>query len=300
MSHMISIKYVFSELQSLICSLNNSLSILQQVVMTIAILLYAVEYYNSLLELHVTKDQFEFKRVSKILFLKIEWVFLKHHVEHILSVILLHNHFLLNFDEILVNVDSVAISWNARSDSRELTIVNVNVWRFIEKSITSYEFVHAAAKMSLDDHQMQAFFVKLNIILKKWNLINVLDICSLEETFINRSAIMKFISERVNITLSFDMTSNDDNVVDVMWQFSFNSLRSSIHARLTSQDKQDIRCCTWYDSFFRTNRSILRFEEWNTARDLRAVQELLQGKIAWSKTYLKYLRTIAISQNDRS
>ncbi len=91
---MILIKYVFSELQSLICSLNNSLSILQQVVMTIAILLYAVEYYNSLLELHVTKDQFEFKRVLKILFLKIEWVFLKHYVEHILSVILLHNYFL--------------------------------------------------------------------------------------------------------------------------------------------------------------------------------------------------------------
>ncbi len=74
MSHMISIEYVFSELQSLICSLNNSFSILQQVVMTIAILLYAVEHYNSLLELRMTKDQFEFERVLKILFSKIERV----------------------------------------------------------------------------------------------------------------------------------------------------------------------------------------------------------------------------------
>lgn len=241
---MISIEYVFSELQSLICSLNNSLSILQQVVMTIAILFYAVEHYNSLLELHVTKDQFEFERVLKILFSKIGRVFLKHHVEHILSVILLHNHFLLNLDEMLVNVDSVAISWDARSDSRELTNVNVSVWRFIEKSIAPYEFAHATVRMFLDDRQMQAFFVELNVILEKWNLINVLDICSLEEILIDRSATMKFISERVNITLSFDMTSNDDNVVDVMWQFSFDSLRPSIHAKSTSQDKQDIRCCT--------------------------------------------------------
>ncbi len=147
---------------------------------------------------------------------------------------------------------------------------------------------------------MQAFFVKLDVILEKWNLINVLDICSLEEILIDRSAIMKFISERVNITLSFDMTSNDDNIVDVMWQFSFDSLRFSIHAKSTSQDKQDIRCCTWYDSFFRINRSILRFKEWNTACDLRAMQESLQEKIAWSKIYLKYLRTIAICQNDHS
>ncbi len=167
MSHMISIEYVFSELQSLICSLNNSLSILQQVVMTIAILLYAVEHYNSLLELHVAKDQFEFGRASKILFSKIERAFLKHHVEHILSVILLHNHFLLNLDEMLVNVDSVAIPWNARSGSREFTNVNASAWRFIEKGIASYEFAHAAARMPLDDRQMQAFFVELGVILEK-------------------------------------------------------------------------------------------------------------------------------------
>ncbi len=151
MSHMISIEYVFSKLQSLICLLNNSLSILQQVVMTITILLYVVEHYNSLLELHVTKDQFEFERVLKILFSKIERVFLKHHVKHILSVILLHNHFLLNLDEMLVNVNSVAISWNARSDSKEFMNVNVSVWRFIEKNIASYEFIHATARMSLNN-----------------------------------------------------------------------------------------------------------------------------------------------------
>lgn len=297
---MISTEYVFSELQSLICSLNNSLSILQQVVMTIAILPYAVEHYNFLLELRVTKDQFESGRASKILFSEIERAFLKHHVEHILSVILLHNHFLLNLDEMLVNVDSVAIPWDARSGSRELTDVNVSAWRFIEKSIASYEFAHAAAGMHLDDRQMQAFFVELDVILEKWNLVNVLGICSLGETPINRSATMEFTSERANITLPFDMAPNDGNVVDVMWQFSFDSLRPSIHAGSTSQGKQDIRCCTWYGSFSRTNRSILRSEEWNTARDLRTVQESLQGKIARSKAYLKYLRTIAISQNDRS
>jgi len=71
MSHMIPTEYVFSELQSLICSLNNSPSILQQVVMAIAILPYAVEHYNSLPELRVAKDQFESGRASEILFSEI-------------------------------------------------------------------------------------------------------------------------------------------------------------------------------------------------------------------------------------
>ncbi len=260
MSHMIPTEYVFSELQSLICSLNNSPSILQQVVMAIAILPYAVEHYNSLPELRVAKDQFESGRASEILFSEIGRAFLKHHVEHILGVILLHNHFLLNPDEMLVNVDSVAIPWDARSGSRELTDVNASAWRFTEKGIAPYEFAHAAAGMPLDDRQMQAFFVELGAILEKWNLANVLGICSLGETPIDRPATMEFTSGRANITLPFDMAPNDGNVVDAMWQFSSDPLRPSIHAGSTSQGKQDIRCCTWYGPFSRTNRPILRSE----------------------------------------
>ena len=77
--------------------------------MALHVLPYAVEHYNSLLELRIAKDQFESARASEILFTEIGKAFVKYHVENTLGIALLHNYFLLEHYEMLVNVDTVAV-----------------------------------------------------------------------------------------------------------------------------------------------------------------------------------------------
>ena len=74
--------------------------------MMVPALPYHVKHYNSLPELGLAKYQFEAARVSEILFTEIGMAFVIHHVESTLGLILLHNHFLLEPDETLVNISS--------------------------------------------------------------------------------------------------------------------------------------------------------------------------------------------------
>ncbi|KAL9104773.1 MAG: hypothetical protein Q9163_000323 [Psora crenata] len=198
--------------------------------MTFHVLPYAVECYNSLPELGVAKDQFESTRASEILFTEIGKAFVKHHVENTLGIVLLHNHFLLEHHEMLVNVDSVVVPWDTTSGATELA------GRFTDRGLAPYEFTHAAVEVSLHHHLMQPFLLELGAILEKRNLANILGICSLGEKFIDSPATMEFTSGRANITLPFDIAPHDGTVIDAMWRFSSDPLGSSVHAGPTSQE----------------------------------------------------------------
>lgn len=208
-----------------------------KIAMASLVLPYTVEHYNSLPELQVAKFQFESVRASDILFTDIGRVFVKHHVENMLGVVLLHNHFLLNPHEMLVSVNSAAVPWDTRSSTKELGAVNASSWRFTENGIAPYEFTHMAPEIPLDCQPMQSFFQELGAILAKWNLANILGICSLNEMLIDRPATMEFTSGRANITLPFDIAENDGNNVDAMWQFSSDQLGSSPHTGPTGKGK---------------------------------------------------------------
>ena len=204
-------------------------------VMTLHVLPYTVEHYNSLPELRVAKEQFESARASDILFTEIGQAFVKHHVENTLGIALLHNHFLLEQHEMLVNVDSVAVPWDTTSGATELAGVSASAWRFTNQGLAPDEFTHAAVEVSLYHHPMQSFLLELGTILEKHNLSNILGICSLGEKSIDRPTTMEFTSGRANITLPFDIAPHDGNVIDAMWQFSSHPLGSSGHAGPTSQ-----------------------------------------------------------------
>ena len=208
--------------------------------MALSVLPYAVEHYNSLPELRVAKDQFESVQASEILFTEIGKAFVKHHVENILGIALLHNHFLLGHYEMLVNVDSVAVPWDARSGAKEFAEVNASAWRFTDQGIAPYEFTHAALMISLDSHPMQSFLLELKVILEKWNLANIFGVCSLEEKPIDRPATMEFTSGRANITLPFDIAPRDGNIIDAMWQFVSDPLSSSVHSGLMCQGQRNM------------------------------------------------------------
>lgn len=203
--------------------------------MALHVLPYAVEHYNSLPELGVAEAQFESARASDILFKEIGQAFVKYHVENILGIILLHNHFLLEQHEILVNVDSVAVPWDTTSGATELAAVNASAWRFTNQGLAPYEFAHAAVEVSLYCHPIQSFLLELGTILEKHNLANILGICSLGNKSIDKPTTMEFTEGRANITLPFDIAPHDGNIIDAMWQFSSHPLGSSNHAGPTSQ-----------------------------------------------------------------
>ena len=137
----------------------------------------------------------------------------------------------------LVNVGSVAVPWDATGGAEELADVNASAWRFTDKGIAPYEFTHAAPEISLDSQAMQPFVLELRAILEKWDLANILGICSLGEKCIDRPATMEFTSGRANITLHFDIAPHDGNIIDAMWQFSPDPSGSGINAGSIGQSK---------------------------------------------------------------
>lgn len=212
--------------------------------MAIQILPYAVDFYNSLPELYAANHQLQSIDAS-VLFTEIGRTFLNHQVENMLGLALLHNHFLLEPYEMLVNVDSVAVPWDIRSCCKELADVNASAWRFNEKGLTPYEFTYAAFKTPLEGSPMQAFLTDLFTILKKQNIVNLFGICSLRENSIDGPPTMEFTSGRTNITLPFDISPSDGNEVQAMWQFSSNPLKSSAHVGMMSQGEQYMIWCSW-------------------------------------------------------
>ena len=147
--------------------------------MTVPVLPYHVKHYNSLPELGVAKDQFEAARVSEILLTEIGMAFVKHHVENSLGILLLHIHFLLEPDEMLVNINSTAVQWDMRSNAKELSNVGASAWRFTEKGVAPYEFTHGASEVPLDNVAMQLFLEELGALLLSQNLTHVLGVCAL-------------------------------------------------------------------------------------------------------------------------
>ena len=65
-------------------------------------------------------EPIQVSRASDILFTENGQAFVKHHVENNLGIALLHNHFLLEQHEMLVNMDSVAVPWDTTSGATEL------------------------------------------------------------------------------------------------------------------------------------------------------------------------------------
>ena len=87
--------------------------------MATAVLSYSAQHYNSLPSI-VDADR-NLKPVDiALLTTTIGQVFVKHKVQKLFGIILLHNHFSLDSDEILVNIASVAVPWKTPSLAKQL------------------------------------------------------------------------------------------------------------------------------------------------------------------------------------
>ena len=194
-------------------------SAIQSIPMAVPNLPYSVEYHNSLPDIADAKIQFDSLDADKILFTDIGRAFVKHHVEIMLGVVLLHNHFLLAQDEILVNVGPVAVPWKTDSGAKELKDVYPSSWGFTKDGIAAYEFGHAAPRVALDS-QLQLFLSELGAILTKRNMTGLFGICALDDGSIDRPTSFEFNEGRANITFPFDFCPHKGSNVDAMWQLS--------------------------------------------------------------------------------
>ena len=135
----------------------------------------------------------------------------------------------------LVKLDSVAVPWDTTSGATKLASVNASAWRFTNHGLAPYEFAYGAMQVPLHYYPIQSFLLELGAILEKRNLDNILGICLLSEKSAGIPPAIEFTSGRANITLPFDITPNDGNVIDAMWQLSSKPLSSSTYTDSVSQ-----------------------------------------------------------------
>ncbi|KAL8824745.1 MAG: hypothetical protein Q9170_008056 [Blastenia crenularia] len=198
--------------------------------MALQVLPYSVEHYNSLPELEDAKKHSDSANVPDILYTEIGAVFIRHHVETTLGMILLHNHFFLEPNEMLVAFQSTAYPWDTTSGATQLSGVNATAWRFTDSGLAPYEFAYTPVAVPFDHHPMPSFLLELAAVLKKWNLTNIFGLCSLGEVSVGTPKAMEFTEGRANITYPFDIRPNEGSAVDAMWQFSSDPLNSSSQA----------------------------------------------------------------------
>ena len=203
---------------------------------------YSVHHYNSLPGLEEAETRFK-SAESEILFDKIGQVFIKHHVENRFGAVLLHNHFFLKDNEILVNVGNATVPWDITSEAKELEEVGPCSWRFVDDGLTPYEFVHSKGTWTLLEDIPLAFLQDFHKTIKENNLVDVLGLCLVPE---NDTILTEFTSGRANITLPFDIAPGDGSLVDAMWRFREAPNDSPLHTEPKLKGKCSLRGPLWH------------------------------------------------------
>ena len=187
--------------------------------MATAVLAYNVQQYNSLPNIEDAGINLTSADIA-LLTTTIGQVFVKHGVQELFGITLLHNHFPLNADEILVNIGSVAVPWKTSSLAEQLRDVKGSAWRFTNEGVVPYEFVHDVA-LRPDVSGFQPFLSELGALLDRLGLSDKLGVCAFTRDDLNATTQVEFTQGRANITLPFDVSPEDgtDRSIEAVWQF---------------------------------------------------------------------------------
>lgn len=187
--------------------------------MATAILPYNAQQYNSLPSIADAGTSLKPEDIA-ILTSTIGQVFVKHEVQNIFGIILLHNHFSLDVDEMLVNIGSVAVPWKTSSLATQLRNVRGSAWRFTEQGVAPYEFAYDVAP-GPDVGGFQPFLSELRALLQHLGLAEKLGICAFTREDQDTTTQVEFTQGRANITLPFDIAPQDgpDQSIEAVWQF---------------------------------------------------------------------------------
>ena len=210
--------------------------------MAIRFLPYDITHYNNLPELCEADNLFRKANISVILDTELAALFVTYHVERTLGVVLLHNHFLMGPDEMLVTVGNSAVPWHMDSGAREFQDVVPRAWRFVNGDIVPYEFEYGALRVDLEDLSILPFIHALRRLLHERALDGIIGICSLNGRTIESPPTTEFTSGRANITLPFDVSPGHDDSIDAEWYFYPVSIDTSSETKIVGKGKCKQKC----------------------------------------------------------
>lgn len=189
--------------------------------MDTAVLSYSVQHYNSLPSIMDAGINLTPADIA-LLTTTIGLVFVKHEVQKLFGIILLHNHFSLDENEILVNIGSVAVPWKTNSLAEQLRGVRGSAWRFTEQGVAPYEFAYDQNLPDVSD--FQPFLSELRVLLKRLRLTDKLGICAFRSEDLYSTTQVEFTQGRANITLPFDIAPEDgpNRSIEAVWQFDLS------------------------------------------------------------------------------
>lgn len=186
------------------------------------VLPYSAQHYNSLPGIEDAGSGLKPSDIEQLT-AAVGNVFVKHQVQSLFGIILLHNHFPLDEDEMLVNIGSVAIPWKTSSLAQELRDVKGSSWRFTDKGLAPYEFVHdTATRLNIDG--FQSFLSELRAVLERLGLVEKLGVCAFSRGDLDVATQVEFTQGRANITLPFDIApeQGQNKSVEAVWQFDLS------------------------------------------------------------------------------
>jgi hypothetical protein len=190
--------------------------------MATAVLPYSAQHYNSLPNIADAGSSLKPADIA-LLTTTIGQVFVKHKVQKLFGIILLHNHFSLDENEILVNMGSVAVPWKVPNLVERLRDVRGSAWRFTEQGIAPYEFAYdVSLQPNISD--FQPFLSELRALLDRLSLAKKFGICVFTNKDLDSATQVEFTQGRANITLPFDIAPEDgpNRSIEAVWQFDLS------------------------------------------------------------------------------
>ncbi|CAB4428327.1 unnamed protein product [Rhizophagus irregularis] len=166
------------------------------------------------------------KLVTEEIFKTLGDLFVEYHVESIFDLILLHNHFLLEKGEILLETGSLSdnqqkvISQPVKIDELASPVQGFR-WRTTpDKSYVPFEFRSEDEDKKLDfsSSEIQSFLEEFSIKLNELNLTNIFGICTTDDV-----PGMETTEGRKSITVPLTgSVKPDDQIIEASWNFKID------------------------------------------------------------------------------
>ncbi|KAI0112048.1 hypothetical protein GGR51DRAFT_557229 [Nemania sp. FL0031] len=188
---------------------------------TLTALPYSHKHYDSLLDIMDAAHALAASGGITNLTSSIGRIFIKHSVENVLGLILLHRHFDMKPTEMLVRFGNVSIPWDVKCNKSELHRITPISWRFTAEGIASYEFTGDEATLLPHGSNYDEFAREFGDLVRDMHLDQLLGFCLIGRSTIENHAMMEFTSGRANVTVPDIMRAlhNDCGAVEAAWQF---------------------------------------------------------------------------------
>jgi hypothetical protein len=192
---------------------------------------YSSSAFNTLRSLKAASAEFKERNAAEVMNSILASIFIKHNVDGLLGVQLLHRHFSLGNDERLVDIGNASVPWS-KVEALDSCIIPVS-WAFEGDSYHPYEFKFIPPTQARESRELQEptiqepFLVEFNEALKTHHLQGILGIRSLKGHF--KKPELEITNGRSNITFDYDSDGAEaDNAIEASWVFGGSGMPTTM------------------------------------------------------------------------